>query len=152
MFGRKEGKEETAPYPAPGGLRGFAGEVTRDIFVVSLSLYLVLSMIDTTWKGSVSFFFNVNLVLYAALFSGTLVLLKGDALEGRVWITGSPRASPVPRHAAILATGSAVFLLLVLATADFGRSHYLVSVALGGAVVVFAYALLGGRDPGRKVR
>jgi hypothetical protein len=55
--------------------------LTKEIFQFSLVIYLILFLIETYKMGTVSYFFNLHLILVVIILSGMLMLLTNTDKE-----------------------------------------------------------------------
>ena len=121
-----------------GGSRrtGFIRDMNRDVFTVSLVLYLVLTVIEQLSYGFVSFFFDMNILLAVVLVTGALLAVTGGLKpsDRRLKID----RLPFPRLGVYVVVGiSVVCAVAVFSVAiEIGKVAYPLAVAFGVAVFI----------------
>lgn len=76
-------------------LKIYASVISKDLFQVSLVTYLILLLLETVKTGFVSFFLDLNIILWVVLVSGVIMVLtdfgeqkqeiKSSEIAGKVW-------------------------------------------------------------------
>jgi hypothetical protein len=159
MPGRAE-EEAAAPRTFRGGAekrRGgwtelalFTRDVSRDIFIAALLVYLVLVVLERLERGFASYFFELNILLVVVVATGGLAILSG-AMSARRGAAESGRLSGRMMTAGAAALGAAGAALIYIATTADGWTALVSSLAGGCAVGVLAWLLVRDRPVnGRK--
>lgn len=115
------------------GRTGFPRGVNRDIFTVSLVLYLVCTVMEQLSYGFVSFFFDMNILLAVVMVTGVLLVVTGGLKRGG----RGPGTCGVPfprRRLYVVAGISVICAAAVFSVAiEIGKVAYPLAVAFGVA-------------------
>lgn len=122
---------------------GLVRDINQDIFGVSLSLLIILVLLETIKEGFVSFFFNINYLLVVVLASGVITVLAGEEKTGE-----EPRVQkPAFRDFAIvIGLGVLGTVLVWYQTARVGEIAYLLSIISGVLIVLLSVLLLAASN------
>lgn len=121
-------------------LSRFLADTVRDVFVASFAVYLVLLVMDKVEKGCVSFFFDLNILLWLVVASGVVTALTGGFW--RAAAVARRKAYPARVHAVCAALlGLLAAAAIYAATPADGWEAVVSSLAGGCAVAAMAWLL-----------
>lgn len=110
-----------------------------EIFRVSLVSYMVLFLVNDIFRGFVSTYFNLQIILWIAVGSSAAhLLLKSEDPEDTLGIG----VDGWKRHFVIISVGIASALLVYYRIHTIGRISYAISTLSGLLVILFTYLLL----------
>ncbi|MBN2169482.1 MAG: hypothetical protein JW738_09580 [Actinobacteria bacterium] len=145
---RKKSIDENRARSARSILRSGVG-INRDLFLISLVLYIFLFILETVKPGFVSFFFNINILVLVILISG-FIMVFSTALkpENEVSIIDEIIEKQPILYVAIIAIIFTV--LLFLASNELGRAVYPLFIGMGIELLILLEALFTGSSSEEK--
>jgi hypothetical protein len=115
--------------------------LVQELFIILLTTYLILILLETISEGSVSSYLNLNYLLIAVIATGVIaVITRSEKLkeEGR----GCPSRTGIIMTVCVGLAGAAI---VWYKTKDIGWLSYLISV-VGGGLMVLLSILIWQRD------
>lgn len=118
----------------------WAVELTHGLFPMLLVVYLVLLLVETVFKGSISSYLNLNHLLIAVIVVGIIAILTSSREAAKI------KEGHLIRKGIFIILGVGVLGAVIVwyKTMEIGWISYVISVVSGGLIVLLSILVWGG--------
>jgi hypothetical protein len=116
------------------------------LFPILLSTYLLLTLVETIFEGSVSSYLNLNYLLTLVIILGIAVVLSASVVSNSKTLERFTNRNKF----LIISTGIGAAVIIWYKTQDIGWISYIISIA-GGGLIVFLTVLAWQEDEGGEI-
>jgi len=121
-------------------------ELVQTLFVVLLTTYLLLILLETVFEGSVSYHMNLNHLLIVVIVVGVAAVLAGPKTVGR----GKEEGLTARTVLMIICAGVGGATIVWYKTKEIGWLSFVISLVSGGLIVLLSMLIWRGDEEDRQ--